>query len=241
MLDVSIRTELLRLLLDLRRERGDVPVHHPRPVRWRGSSPTGSRSCTSARSWRSGRRRRSSTSPTTRTRRPSCRCRQRPPADRRGAGEADDPRRRDAGCGHIPTGCRFHPRCPLAFDRCSVEEPPLFDLGGGQAAACWLAEDGKPLPRSRRGSPAIVAEAGPTRMTGRRSTAFSAAAGSAVSRSGGRRPPIEAVPTGVLLLRSAAPRRGQARGSAGTPGSSQARAPSASRTPRRRSQSPGSA
>jgi peptide/nickel transport system ATP-binding protein len=41
---------------------------------------------------------------------------------------------------HIPTGCRFHPRCPLAFDRCKVEEPPLFDLGDGQAAACWLAE-----------------------------------------------------------------------------------------------------
>jgi oligopeptide/dipeptide ABC transporter ATP-binding protein len=41
---------------------------------------------------------------------------------------------------HIPTGCRFHPRCPVAFDRCKVEEPPLFDLGGGQAAACWLVE-----------------------------------------------------------------------------------------------------
>jgi len=46
----------------------------------------------------------------------------------------------------IPTGCRFHPRCPVAFDRCTVEEPPLFDLGGGQAAACWLAEDGRSLP-----------------------------------------------------------------------------------------------
>jgi oligopeptide/dipeptide ABC transporter ATP-binding protein len=41
---------------------------------------------------------------------------------------------------HVPTGCRFHPRCPVAFDRCRVEEPPLFQLGGGQAAACWLAE-----------------------------------------------------------------------------------------------------
>ena len=42
----------------------------------------------------------------------------------------------------IPTGCRFHPRCPLAFDRCTVEEPPLIDVGGGQSAACWLAEPG---------------------------------------------------------------------------------------------------
>ena len=41
---------------------------------------------------------------------------------------------------HVPTGCRFHPRCPVAFDRCQVEEPPLFDVGEGHAAACWLAE-----------------------------------------------------------------------------------------------------
>ncbi len=47
---------------------------------------------------------------------------------------------------HIPSGCRFHPRCPLAFDRCKVEEPPLFDVGVGQQAACWLAEDGRDLP-----------------------------------------------------------------------------------------------
>ena len=46
----------------------------------------------------------------------------------------------------IPSGCRFHPRCPLAFDRCRVEEPPLFDVGEGQQAACWLAEGGRELP-----------------------------------------------------------------------------------------------
>jgi len=44
----------------------------------------------------------------------------------------------------IPPGCRFHTRCPLAFDRCKVEQPPLFDVGGGQSAACWLAEEGGP-------------------------------------------------------------------------------------------------
>ena len=47
---------------------------------------------------------------------------------------------------HIPTGCRFHPRCPFAFDRCRVEEPPLFDVGAGHHAACWLAEGGRKLP-----------------------------------------------------------------------------------------------
>jgi oligopeptide/dipeptide ABC transporter ATP-binding protein len=43
---------------------------------------------------------------------------------------------------HVPSGCRFHPRCPKVFDRCRVEEPPLFDVGEGQSAACWLAEPG---------------------------------------------------------------------------------------------------
>ena len=46
----------------------------------------------------------------------------------------------------IPSGCRFHPRCPLVFDRCREEEPPLFDLGDGHASACWLVEGGRPLP-----------------------------------------------------------------------------------------------
>jgi len=38
-----------------------------------------------------------------------------------------------------PSGCRFHTRCPLAFDLCSQQEPPLKDYGGGHYAAChWL-------------------------------------------------------------------------------------------------------
>ena len=61
---------------------------------------------------------------------------------------------------HVPTGCRFHPRCPVAFDRCRVEEPPLFDLGGGQAAACWLAEKDQ-LPVVRRAVPAARPRAAP--------------------------------------------------------------------------------
>ncbi len=47
---------------------------------------------------------------------------------------------------HVPNGCRFHPRCPYAFDRCRVEEPPLFDVGPGHQAACWLVEGGRSLP-----------------------------------------------------------------------------------------------
>jgi oligopeptide/dipeptide ABC transporter ATP-binding protein len=41
---------------------------------------------------------------------------------------------------HPPTGCRFHPRCPLAFDRCSLEEPRQMDIGNGHWVACYLAK-----------------------------------------------------------------------------------------------------
>jgi len=37
-----------------------------------------------------------------------------------------------------PSGCRFHPRCPVAVERCRSEEPPLVDIGGGHLAACHL-------------------------------------------------------------------------------------------------------
>lgn len=45
---------------------------------------------------------------------------------------------------NIPAGCRFRPRC-VAYDRhpevrprCEKEEPPLIDMGGGRRVACWL-------------------------------------------------------------------------------------------------------
>jgi peptide/nickel transport system ATP-binding protein len=38
-----------------------------------------------------------------------------------------------------PSGCHFHPRCPLAFDRCSRERPALRALANGHLAACHLA------------------------------------------------------------------------------------------------------
>ena len=39
-----------------------------------------------------------------------------------------------------PTGCRFHTRCPYAFERCRVEEPPLAEVAPGHFAACHLRE-----------------------------------------------------------------------------------------------------
>jgi oligopeptide/dipeptide ABC transporter ATP-binding protein len=43
----------------------------------------------------------------------------------------------------IPSGCRFHPRCPLAIDACRVQDPPLerpaAATNGSHVAACILA------------------------------------------------------------------------------------------------------
>ncbi len=40
-----------------------------------------------------------------------------------------------------PPGCLFHPRCPLAVDRCRTEVPPLRPVGPGHLAACHRAEE----------------------------------------------------------------------------------------------------
>jgi oligopeptide/dipeptide ABC transporter ATP-binding protein len=40
----------------------------------------------------------------------------------------------------LPSGCRFHPRCPIAEPRCSAESPALRSLASDRAAACHLAE-----------------------------------------------------------------------------------------------------
>src|SRR5512143_4147490 len=39
-----------------------------------------------------------------------------------------------------PKGCRFHPRCPIAEEICSVEEPPLRELKPNHMVACHFAE-----------------------------------------------------------------------------------------------------
>jgi peptide/nickel transport system ATP-binding protein len=46
-------------------------------------------------------------------------------------GDPPDPQR-------IPPGCSFHPRCPSRFEPCDRVDPPLYDAGRGQRAACLL-------------------------------------------------------------------------------------------------------
>jgi oligopeptide transport system ATP-binding protein len=58
-----------------------------------------------------------------------------PRLDRRGGqlyaigGQPPDPAR-------LPGGCTFHPRCPMARERCRTEEPRLLPAGPGRASAC---------------------------------------------------------------------------------------------------------
>jgi oligopeptide/dipeptide ABC transporter ATP-binding protein len=52
-----------------------------------------------------------------------------------------------------PSGCRFHTRCPLAIERCSIETPPLLEVAPGHRTACWVVQEtAVPLPSA--GAPA---------------------------------------------------------------------------------------
>ncbi|MFO7319952.1 MAG: ABC transporter ATP-binding protein [Limnochordia bacterium] len=55
-----------------------------------------------------------------------------------------------------PSGCRLHPRCPLASDRCRTETPPLVEHAPGHWAACHFVE--KALERLAAAEAASPAE-----------------------------------------------------------------------------------
>jgi oligopeptide/dipeptide ABC transporter ATP-binding protein len=148
MLDVSIRTELLRLMLDLRAERGltYLFITHDLSLAWVIADRIAvmylgklmeigpaERVIKSPRNPYTAALVSVSPSPE-------------PPAPGERAkrtilvGETPD-------ASAIPPGCRFNTRCPLAFDRCREEEPPLIDVGDGQSSACWLADQPAALSR----------------------------------------------------------------------------------------------
>ncbi|MBI4865331.1 MAG: ABC transporter ATP-binding protein [Candidatus Wallbacteria bacterium] len=63
---------------------------------------------------------------------------------------------------HFPKGCRFGNRCPMKFDKCEAEEPPLFPIKGepGHAARCWLYEPDKQDPTTEKEVRRKMLEAG---------------------------------------------------------------------------------
>jgi peptide/nickel transport system ATP-binding protein len=52
-----------------------------------------------------------------------------------------------------PTGCRFHPRCPYAYEKCRLESPPLVAVAAGRSVACWLHPSGSHLESSEASHP----------------------------------------------------------------------------------------
>src|SRR5260370_34913581 len=46
----------------------------------------------------------------------------------------------------LPRGCPFHPRCPLAQDRCLTQRPPLTTFGEDRRVACGVATERLGLP-----------------------------------------------------------------------------------------------
>ena len=38
---------------------------------------------------------------------------------------------------HLPSGCKFHPRCPFVTEKCKNDEPELESIGPNHYAACW--------------------------------------------------------------------------------------------------------
>jgi len=44
---------------------------------------------------------------------------------------------------NIPSGCRFHPRCPVAFDACKLSDPPMIEVSRTHQAACLLVSVSK--------------------------------------------------------------------------------------------------
>ena len=53
------------------------------------------------------------------------------------SGLGGDPPQPDA----VPSGCSFHPRCPVAFDDCSTVVPDMYEAGERRRAACLLVPD----------------------------------------------------------------------------------------------------
>ena len=53
-----------------------------------------------------------------------------------------------------PSGCRFHDRCPYAWERCATEHPPLYQIGPAHVSRCHLADE--PQRRAEKHEPLVA-------------------------------------------------------------------------------------
>ncbi|RUU97605.1 dipeptide ABC transporter ATP-binding protein [Mesorhizobium sp. M6A.T.Cr.TU.017.01.1.1] len=56
-----------------------------------------------------------------------------------------------------PSGCAFHPRCPLAVEHCRIEVPPLAPMADGRVVACHVRAPATEIPEE----PAVAAKSAP--------------------------------------------------------------------------------
>ena len=67
------------------------------------------------------------------------------------------------GLRELPSGCRFHPRCPHAVERCGSKAPELSG-SGGRLVACWRAEELRNVPDAQA-RPIVIEDAAGTAGT----------------------------------------------------------------------------
>ena len=67
----------------------------------------------------------------------------------------------------LPSGCRFHPRCPHAMDICRRQVPPSIAVSAGHTSACWLHVDPAQRQASENGVLQTLLPGGPTAGAGR--------------------------------------------------------------------------
>jgi peptide/nickel transport system ATP-binding protein len=66
-----------------------------------------------------------------------------------------------------PSGCRFHPRCPFAMERCTTDAPPQFDLTDNHSTRCWLyADDAEAKTKLAENAIAVEIASRPAREEG---------------------------------------------------------------------------